>query len=122
MGIARDDQKARDEHGRRGLEFFGAPLVLFLFLDEGLSTYSLFDLGLFAQTLMLAAHARGLGTCPMARAAVYPDIVRGALGLPAAKKLALGMPIGYPDDQAPVNRHRSTRVALADAIRFFRET
>lgn len=120
MGIARDDHQARDEHGRRGFEFFAAPLVLFLFLDEGLSTYSLFDLGLFAQTLMLAAHAHGLGTCPMARAAVYPDIVRKCLDFPAGKKLALGMPIGYPDDQAPVNRHRSTRVSLAEAVRFCR--
>jgi len=120
MGIARDDEKAREEHGRRGLEFFGAPLVLFLFLDEGLSTYSLFDLGLFAQTLMLAAHAFGLGTCPMARAVVYPDIVRACLNLPAGKKLALGMPIGYPDEKAPINQYRSNRVSLVEAVRFFR--
>jgi len=119
LGIARDDQKGRDEQARRGFEFFGAPRVLFLFLDEGLSTYSLFDLGLFAQNLLLAAHARGLGTCPMARPVIYPDIVRRELGLPPAKKLVLAIPIGYPDVQAPVNSHRSTRVPLDEAVRFF---
>lgn len=120
MGIPREDEKAREEQGRKGFEFFGAPLALFIFLDEGLSTYSLLDVGLFAQTLMLAAHACGLGSCPMARPVIYPDIVRKVLDLPAEKKLALALPIGYPDETAPVNHHRSTRAPLTDAVRFFR--
>lgn len=119
LGIDRADEKARKEFQRKGSEFFGAPRVIFLFLDEGLSPWSLFDLGLFSQTLMLAAHSVGLGTCPMAMAAAYPDLVREALGTPPDKKLALGIPIGYPDETAPINKHRSTRVALEEAVKWY---
>ncbi|SFH26800.1 Nitroreductase [Desulfotomaculum arcticum] len=121
LGIARDDQKAREEFGRRGCEFFGAPHVIFLFLDEGLSPWALHDLGLFCQTLMLAAHSMGLGTCPMASAIIYPDLVREALGLPSNKKLALGIPIGYPDQESKINQHRSTRISMDEAVRWYHE-
>lgn len=121
LGIDRDDEKAREEFGKRGLSFFGAPHVIFLFLDEGLSQWALFDLGLFSQTLMLAAHSAGLGTCAMATAAIYPDIVHEALGIPKNKKLTLGIPIGYLDDAAQINKHRSTRVPLKEAVKWYRE-
>lgn len=119
MGIARDDKKARDEHARKGFELFGAPHAIYLFLDEGLSPWALFDLGLFTQTLMLTAHGVGLGTCAMAMAVIYPDIVREVLGITNNKKLALGIAIGYPDTNAKVNQHRSTRIPFDEAVRWY---
>lgn len=119
LGIERDDEKAREEFRKKGSVFFGAPLVIFLFLDEGLSHWALYDLGLFSQTLMLAAHSVGLGTCPMAMAAIYPDIVHEALGIPRNKKLALGIPIGYPDETAQINKHRSNRVSMEEAVKWY---
>lgn len=121
LGVARDNQKAREEFGRKGLEFFGAPQVIFLFLDEGLSPWALFDLGIFSQTLMLAAHSLGLGTCPMATAIIYPDLVREALGIPSNKKLALGIPIGYADQESKINQHQSTRISMDEAVQWHRE-
>lgn len=121
LGIERDDEKTREEFRKRGSSFFGAPQVVFLFLDEGLSPWALFDLGLFSQTLMLAAHSVGLGTCAMAMATIYPDIVHEALGISQHKKLALGIPIGYPDEAASINNHRSTRVSLEEAVKWYRE-
>lgn len=121
LGVARDDQKAREEFRRKSIEFFGAPQIIFLFLDDGLSPWALFDLGLFSQTLMLAAHSFGLGTCPMASAIIYPDLVREALDLPSNKKLALGIPIGYPDQKSKINQHRSTRLSMDEAVRWYCE-
>ncbi|GBF32006.1 nitroreductase [Desulfocucumis palustris] len=120
MGIARDDQNARNEFARKGFGLFGAPHAVYLFLDNGLSPWALFDLGLFTQTLMLTAYGLGLGTCTMAMAAVYPDIIREALGAGQNKKLALGIAIGYPDTKARINQHRSTRIPFAEAVRFLR--
>lgn len=117
LGIERDDEKAREEFRKRGASFFGAPLVVFLFIDEGLSPWALFDLGLFSQTLMLAAHSVGLGTCAMAMAVVYPDVIHQTLGIPRNKKLALGIPIGYPDEAAPINKHQSTRITMDEAVK-----
>lgn len=120
LGIERDEEKAREEFRKRGSSFFRAPQVIFLFLDEGLSPWALFDLGLFSQALMLVAHSVGLGTCAMAMAAIYPDIVHEALGIPRNKKLALGIPIGYPDEAAQINKHRSTRVSLEEAVKWYK--
>lgn len=79
-----------------------------------------FDLGLFSQTLMVAAHSLGLGTCAMAMSAIYPDVIHEALGIPQNKKLALGIPIGYPDEAAQINKHRSTRVSIEEAVKWYR--
>ncbi|NTW04675.1 MAG: nitroreductase [Peptococcaceae bacterium] len=116
LDIKREDKAARDNFQLRGTEFFQAPQVIFLFLDQELSPWSLFDLGIFAQSLMLAAYGFGLGTCPMAMAGVYPDLVREAMGIPSSKKLALGIPIGYIDESDKINSYRSTRILLEDAI------
>lgn len=121
MGIERNDKRAREEHGRKGFELFGAPQAIYLFLDEGLSAWALFDLGLFTQTLMLAARSLGLGTCAMATAAAYPNIVREVLEIPPGKKLALGIAIGYPDNDAKVNHHRSTRISIDEAVKWYKE-
>jgi nitroreductase len=116
LDIKREDKVARDDFQIRGMEFFQAPQVIFLFLDEALSSWSLFDLGIFAQSLMLAAQGSGLGTCPMAMAGLYPDIVREAMGISKSKKLALGIPIGYIDESDEINSHRSSRVLLEEVI------
>src|SRR5512137_1906754 len=63
LGIARRDMAARDRQMRRNFEFFGAPTVIFLFVHAGLRAFSILDAGIFLQTLMLSAHARGLATC-----------------------------------------------------------
>lgn len=120
LGIERDDDKAREEFTKKATGFFDAPQVIFLFLDEGLSQWALFDLGLFSQTLMLAAYSLGLGTCAMATAAIYPDIVHEALGISHKKKLALGIAIGYSDEAAQINKHRSTRVPMEEAVKWYR--
>src|SRR5439155_26409704 len=63
LGIQREDRPARERQMRRNFEFFGAPVVFFLFVRRELHVYSVLDAGLFLQSLMLSAHARGLGTC-----------------------------------------------------------
>jgi nitroreductase len=89
--------------------FYGAPHAIYLYQDNSLSQWSLFDLGLFAQSLMLAAHAHGLGTVPQAFATDYAQNIKKYLDIPASKRLVLGMSIGYPDMDAPANAFRTDR-------------
>ncbi len=96
--------------------FNGAPCVVFLFLDRSLTTWSAFDAGLFAQTLILAAHAHGLGSCLQAAIINYPDAIRDFLGIPDTKLLVLGVLLGYPDDDAPINAYRTTRVDVDEFV------
>jgi len=90
--------------------FYGAPHVIYLYQDGSLSDWSLFDLGLFAQNLMLAAHASGLATVPQAFATDYAKYVKNFLSIPAGKRLVLGLSIGYPNMDAPINQLKSERV------------
>ena len=119
LEIDRDDVKGRNELRLMNYQFFGAPCVLFLYMDRTLSEWSIFDMGLFAQTLALAAHDLGLGTCLQASLTHYPDIVRDFLGLPLNKKLILGISIGYPEPAAKLNSYHSARKSLDDFVKWY---
>jgi nitroreductase len=67
------------------------------------------DLGLFAQSVMLAALNFDLGTSSLAVVAAYPKILRRILSIPESKKIAFGMAIGYPDWEHPANKFQSKR-------------
>lgn len=98
-------------------QFYGAPHGMFLFQDSSLKEWSIFDMGLFAQTIMLAAHANGLGTVPQAFLTDYSPHVKKFLGIPESKRLVLGISIGYPDLSSPVNQFRTDRVGLDEIMR-----
>lgn len=96
--------------------FYGAPHGIFLFQDGSLTPWSIFDIGLFAQSLMLTAHAKGLGTVPQAFLTDYAKHVKDFLGIPHSKRLVLGISIGYPDMDAPVNKFRTSRADVTKII------
>lgn len=102
LGIERHDRAARDAQWRRNCEFFGAPTVMFVFAHEGLLPFSAQDAGLMLQTLMLSAHARGLGTCAQGVLATWRRPVDAEFHIPKHYKLLTGVAIGYPSD-APIN-------------------
>ena len=98
-------------------QFYGAPHGIFLFQDSSLTAWSIFDMGLFAQSLMLAAHAHGLGTVPQAFLTDYAQHVRRFFGISETKRLVLGISIGYPDLESPVNKFRTDRIETDEIVR-----
>ena len=99
--------------------FFGAPAGLVRTIDRTLEVGSWFDYGLFAQTLMLAARARGLHTCAEASIASYPDIVRRELGISRDYTIMCGIAMGYAQDDAVVNTFQPTRIELDEYATFY---
>ena len=108
LGIARDDRAARDAQWRRNCEFFGAPTVMFVFAHKGLMPFSAQDAGLMMQSLMLSAHANGLGTCAQGVLATWRGPVDAEFDIPKGYKLLTGLAIGYASD-APVNTFNAGR-------------
>lgn len=110
------------EVGRRSkianFRFYGAPHGIFLFQDASLPLWSLFDMGLFAQSLMLAAHANGLGTVPQAFLTDYSSVVKEFLGIPDSKRLVLGISIGYPDLEDKANSFRTDRIDVNEIVKW----
>jgi len=113
LGIGRDDARKRLEWSVRQVQSFGAPNGIIFYLDRSLGSYSILDTGNLMTTIMLAAQAYGLGTCPQAALVRYPDVLREVLKIPETKCIVCGMAIGYPDPQAPVNKFRSHREPLS---------
>ena len=69
-------------------------------------------MGAVTQNICLAALKHDLGTCIMAVAVHYPDVIREVTGLLKEKKLVLGIVIEYPDPDAPANKFGSSRVSI----------
>lgn len=101
---------------RANFIFYGAPHAIYLFQEATLSQWSLFDMGLFAQSLMLAANAMGLGTVPQAFATDYAKDIKKFLSISESKRLVLGISIGYPDMESPMNVFRTDRAETDEIV------
>lgn len=112
LGMEGADEEQKRTHSLQNYKFYGAPCALYLFMERNLTSMSLFDLGIFAQTLILAAHASGLGACMLGSACFYADAVRKFLNLPESKQLVIGIALGYADREALINKFKSDRISL----------
>lgn len=119
MGIAREDKAGRGAAFMRNFRFFDAPHVAFVFLPAPFGLREAADVGMYAQSLMLAMNAAGIACCPQTSLSFHCDIVREELDLPAQYKLLFGISFGYEDADHPANKARPQRAALADSVLFF---
>ena len=116
LGVIPGDEAARATSMRRNFEFFDAPVVVFLCLHKDLTPWSYFDMGLFAQSLMLAAMEYSVGSVVAVNFAAYPEIIREELGVPGDYTIMIGIALGYADPDSPENRCRSVRRPVDEAI------
>ena len=110
LGVARDDAEGREKLRLMNFEFYGAPCAVFLFIDGSLGDWSIFDMGFFAENLILAAHSLGVESCLQASVTNYAPEIRRFLGMADNKKLVIGISLGYPDDRAKLNAYRSLKL------------
>lgn len=115
LGIDRADKAARFNFLQRNYEFFGAPTALFFFTHRGLDRFGTLDLGFYMQSVMLAAQAKGLGTCAQGYLGNYPDIIRSEFEVSDDYALVCGMSIGYPSDH-PINTWRAERLPIEELL------
>ncbi len=109
IGVERGDEKGRETLRLLNYEFYGAPCVIFLYMDGTLGEWSIYDMGLFTQTLLLAAHARGIGSVIQASVTHYAKEIKDFLDIPGDKQLLVSIPMGYPAPDAILNTYRSIK-------------
>jgi nitroreductase len=68
-----------------------------------------FDIGRVAQNIMLAAAARGLGSCPITLH--HREKAREILGIPADHEATWAVALGYPDETAEAEQRRQAAAA-----------
>jgi nitroreductase len=104
LGIPKGDEAANWRQWGRNYQFFDAPVGLIFTIDKDLDAMSFLDTGLFIQTFMLAAKARGLDTCPQGAWNSFWTVTRRVLNVPEDEYIVCGVSLGYADEHAPVNR------------------
>jgi nitroreductase len=115
-----------EERFAKNFRHYGAPACIYLLIgknlyhqEKGNNAWALYDSGSAVQNIMLLATDHGLGTIAQAMAVVYPDIIRKELGIPKDKLIALGIAIGYPDWDDPVNEDYRDREPLEEVTKFY---
>ena len=120
LGIAKGDrQRAWEQYGRNYV-LFDAPVGLFFTMEEFLTPASYLDMGLFMQSIMVAARGHGLHTCTQACWLDYHRTVRTQLNIPEGEELICGMALGHADEAAPENRLITEREPVDAFARFHR--
>jgi nitroreductase len=116
LGIDSNNKEQVQQYSLRGYGFFGAPNGIILYIADTLPVWSVLDVGIVLQTILLLAHNYGLGCCAQLQMVVYPDVLRSLLNIPASKKIVVGIAIGYPDEDDIINKGASDRLALDEMV------
>jgi len=117
LGIAKGDHKGVQDYTESMYRFYDAPVVIIIVVDQGLKlTWPAVDMGTMAQTIALGALEYGIGTCIMRAIVDYPEQVRKDVGIPRSKKAMLGLALGYPDWDHPLNKLVSEREKLENLL------
>ena len=119
LGIERGDKERKLDQWAANFRAFDAPVMLLFFIAPTMKTGAYVDMGIFLQSVMLAAEEQGLATCPQAALAEYPEIVTQELGYGEGQILVCGMALGYEDKGAAINGYRTEREGVEGFVRFF---
>lgn len=98
--------------------FYGAPVAILICLDDSFPKSRLVDIGIVLGYFILVAHEFGLGTCPIGLITAYEDEIKDLLNIPENKRVVIGVALGYPDLNSPINRFKSPREDLETLIRW----
>ena len=118
LGIGKADKARMHEQHARNYDFFGAPVGLIFTIDRVMQQGSWLDYGMFLQSLMVAARARGLDTCPQAAFTQFHRIIARHLALGPHEMVVCGMALGHADPSAVENALHTEREPVSGFARF----
>ncbi len=120
LGIQKGDAARMHAQVRRNYRFFDAPVGMIFVLDRVMLKGSVLDYGMFMQSIMVAARARGLDTCPQAAFGTFHRVITARLGIPPEQIVVCGMALGHADPDAAENTLQTVREP-ASAFAVFHE-
>jgi nitroreductase len=118
LGIGKADKERMHVQHRRNFSFFDAPVALIFTIDRVMEKGSWLDYGMFLQSVMLAARARGLDTCPQAAISGFHRIVMPHVGAGDNEVCVCGMSLGYADPKAIENTLVTERAPASSFAHF----
>lgn len=118
LGIKREDRDLIALQRNKNFSFYGAPVGLIFSIDKSLKAGSWLDYGMFLQSVMLAARANGLATCPQAAFTQFSEHVGSHLGFNESEMLVCGMALGYANPDGLVNTLETEREPVGQFASF----
>ncbi|MFN9280662.1 MAG: nitroreductase [Betaproteobacteria bacterium] len=118
LGIGKADKARMHAQHARNYAFFDAPVGLIFTIDRVMQQGSWLDYGMFLQSVMVAARARGLDTCPQAAFTQFHRIISQELNLPPEEMVVCGLALGHADPKAVENTLVTEREPVAGFARF----
>jgi len=109
LGIVKGEKEKMHAQHQQNYKFFGAPVGLMFTIDKVMGRGSLLDYGMFLQSIMVAARARGLHTCPQAAWNEFSKIILPHIGAGENEMIVCGLSLGYADEEALVNTFMTER-------------
>ncbi len=119
LGVPREDRAGRLAFFSRNFDFFDAPVGLFFIIDKRMGHGQWAHLGMFMQSIALAAMERGVSSCMQEVWARVRATLGEHFAVPESEMVYCGMALGYADATKPVNSLRSER-APVDEIAVFK--
>jgi len=117
MDIKRGDKKARNKYYEDMGSFFGAPCLIIACIPKNICTeYAMLDVGILLQIICLLAHDEGIGSCIMAASVAYPKLLREILSIPEDRLIIMGIALGYPDRELPINNFGRERASISEFV------
>ena len=118
LQIPRTDRPRRLQQFARNFRFFDAPVALFLVIDRRMGRGQWAHLGMFMQSIALAAVEAGLGTCMQEAWASLRRSLAAHFALDEHEMIYCAIALGRPDPAAPVNTLRSARLEVGEFTSF----
>lgn len=100
------------------LRFYDAPIIILVFVDKRIAKRFLFDIGACVQNIVLAAQSEGIGTHLVGLIMKYQDAVKKKLHIPEEKEMVVGICLGYPDMDNPINDFKPDRAGLDQFVKW----
>ena len=116
LGIERDDPARPVKIAALNSEAFGAPVVLFCYLDRTMGPGQWGDAGMYLQTIMLLLRAEGLHSCPQVMWTMYRKTVSRAVNADDELVLFCGISVGFEKEGVP--RLRTGRADMTETVNF----
>lgn len=118
LGIPKEDKMAGIVQVMKNFEFFGAPVGIFFAIDKQMGRPQWSHMGMYIQSLMLAAVDAGLGTCPQEAWMLRHKTVREHFDMPEELEFYCGLALGYPDPDHAINQYRTERAGFDEVVTF----
>jgi len=119
LNIKREDKEARNKLYEDMALLFGAPCLIVACIPRDiLVEYAMLDVGLILQTICLLAYDKGIGTCIMAVTVRHPGLLRKIISIPEDRKIIMGVVLGYPDQDFPLNNFERTRADISEYVKW----